>query len=612
MDPSLNLNMDDWLVNQVVIRVPWEDEGFGPGPRGEYLDVVDIDPASGLFYPPVNLNDLNLVAQDGLPPDEGNPQFHQQLVYAVAMATINRFERALGRCALWAPHNPDGDETEASFVRRLRIYPHAMREANAYYSPIKKALLFGYFPARPVDQTAMLPNGIVFTCLSHDVVAHETTHALLDGLQRLYIEPSNPDVLAFHEGFADLIALFQHFTYPEVLRSQISKTRGDLAAESLLSQVALQFGQATGERGALRSAIGKPDPAAYQTQFEPHKRGALLVAAVFDAFLVIYKSRIAPIIRLATGGTGIIPAGALPSDLVERLADEGAKVAGHVLSICIRALDYLPPMDPTFGEYLRALITADVDLVPDDPHNYRIGFIEAFRRYAIYPRDVRNLSVESLLWNEPDAAVQEILTKVIRGIHLADNMARDWVTTSNRQHVYIHSLSSRKYLQKFIDQLANDPQNEKLLRNLWLCVGQNAPKTIVPAKPGQTLLDVLSIRPAHRISNSGDALTDLVVSIHQRRYGYFDEEKQAAADKNGPPDNRPDFITYGGCTLLVDLNSLKVRFAIGKRVESERRLKAQRKYLSDRSRGLLSGTYYARAAAGEEPDEPLALIHGGV
>ena len=31
-------------------------------------------------------------------------------------------------------------------MRRLRIYPHALRDRNAYYSPAKKALLFGYFP----------------------------------------------------------------------------------------------------------------------------------------------------------------------------------------------------------------------------------------------------------------------------------------------------------------------------------------------------------------------------------------------------------------------------------------------------------------------------------
>jgi len=47
--------------------------------------------------------------------------------------------------------------------------------------------------------------------------------------------------------------------------------------------------------------------------------------------------------------------------------------------MCIRALDYCPPVDITFGDYLRALITADVDLVPGDEHHYRVAIIEAFR-----------------------------------------------------------------------------------------------------------------------------------------------------------------------------------------------------------------------------------------
>src|SRR5262245_36607033 len=57
---------------------------------------------------------------------------------------------------------------------------------------------------------------MVFTCLSHNVIAHEMTHAVLDGMGLPHFtDPSNPDVLAFHEGFADLVALLQQFAYPD-------------------------------------------------------------------------------------------------------------------------------------------------------------------------------------------------------------------------------------------------------------------------------------------------------------------------------------------------------------------------------------------------------------
>ena len=110
------------------------------------------------------------------------------------------------------------------------------------------------------------------------------------------------------------------------------------------------------------------------------------------------------------GGTGVLPSGAIHPDLVKRLADEAAKSASHVLSMCIRALDYLPPVDVTFFEYLRALITADFDLVRDDRHNYRVAFVEAFRRRGIYPTNLydpssdkpRTLSVDTLRWQGLD------------------------------------------------------------------------------------------------------------------------------------------------------------------------------------------------------------------
>ena len=66
----------------------------------------------------------------------------------------------------------------------------------------------------------------------------------------------------------------------------------------------------------------------------------------------------------------MLAAGAIHPDLVNRLAYEAAKAAHHVLNMCIRALDYCPPVEITFGDYLRALITEDAELVPEDERGY--------------------------------------------------------------------------------------------------------------------------------------------------------------------------------------------------------------------------------------------------
>jgi hypothetical protein len=100
-DPHASTKLDTVGFNMATIELPWEDDVL-PGPVNEYLEVIDIDPVSGQFYEPVDLNNAYLLAQDGLPPSEGNPRFHQQMVFAVAMTTIRAFERALGRKVFWS------------------------------------------------------------------------------------------------------------------------------------------------------------------------------------------------------------------------------------------------------------------------------------------------------------------------------------------------------------------------------------------------------------------------------------------------------------------------------------------------------------------------------
>ncbi|MCB0582583.1 MAG: hypothetical protein KDD10_25115 [Phaeodactylibacter sp.] len=609
-DPSLSIVLETSLINEIIFEVEWEGfegEPLRPGPTGEYLEVIDYDPASHCFYEPLDLNNPYILAQDGLAPAEGNPQFHQQMVYAVAMTTIQNFERALGRRAMWAPLAREGDDPV--FIKRLRIYPHALRQSNAYYSATKKALLFGYFPASPRSSGIHIPGGTVFTCLSHDIIAHETTHALLDGMHQRFIEPVHPDNLAFHEAFADIVALFQHFTFQEVLENQIAKTRGDLSSQSLLGQLAQQFGLAIGNYGALRNAIGeanpetgqweliKPDPNAYFNTEEPHDRGAILVGAVFDAFLSIYNKRVADYKRIASQGTGILQEGDLHPDLVRRLAKEASKAAQHILTMCIRALDYCPPNEISFGDYLRAIITADYDLVPVDNMGYRVAFIEAFKRRGIYPRNVRSMSVDSLRWKMPNelafadtaiATQSEDFQKVIR--ELQSDTIEAALIQSREQAFAFGLLIAKKFKEKI--------SRETIRNNRWfrevsgLDLSKKDPENNTSGlkldKNGYPEFEVHSVRLSVRTGPSSNTLDQLILTVSQEK-------------ENLLPGS---YKFRGGATLVIDWKNLILKYAIKRRIDDDKRVDEQRDYLKNHIGLSLRETYFGPAS-----DEPFMALH---
>jgi hypothetical protein len=631
-DPSLGTRLETSGINELTVEVTWEDD-LEKGPIGEYVEVVDADPASGMFYRPVDLNDRNLLAQDGVAPSESNPQFHQQMVYAVAMTTIRHFERALGRVSLWADRRiTAGGDIRDQFVRRLRIYPHALRDRNAYYSPAKKALLFGYFPVTSRDKNNT-PGTLVFTCLSHDIVAHEVTHALLDGLHPRFNESSNPDVLAFHEAFADIVALFQHFSYPTVLESQIRRTRGNLSTENLLAQLAQQFGQATGRGAALRDALGgisektgqweirTPDPTALDQTLGPHARGSILVAAVFRAFLLMYRAKTADLFRIASQGTGNLPEGDIHPDLTRRLASEASTVAERILQMCIRALDYCAPVGITFGDFLRAVVTADIEYSPGDKSGYRVVFIESFREWGIYPRGISSLGLDTLAWPRGEDVESDIRDQheKLQAERVAEateqaNQAAPPASTETKQVGMSAQLTAERVvagmyrdrygmqkqlqhptktlqtnLQRFIGELVQNWnlesdrfvvwQNMERARGAlhkWLYSGDSsrdwatvfglvidaadAPPTVYRGRDGQPTVEIHSVRPALRRTIDGSIKTDLVIEITQRRHGYFKrEDQQYHDDPTLDSTQKPDFIFRAGATVLIDPRSSVVR-----------------------------------------------------
>jgi hypothetical protein len=621
-DPSLSLSVDTAFINNIVYRVPWEKD-LGDGPVGEYLEVIDYDPTIKKYYKSVNLNNINILAQDGLEPSETNPQFHQQMVYAVAMTTIKNFEGALGRKVIWASRRVSDKRYEV-YVPKLRIYPHAMRDANAYYSPQKKALLFGYFESNPADSVLHMPNSYVFTCLSHDIIAHEVTHAILDGMYPAYAEASNPDVLAFHEAFADIVALFQHFTFPEVLKHQIAKTRGDLAAQNLLGQLAQEFGSAIGKYGSLRDAIGKVDEKTkqwmpnsptgneYSKEMEPHARGSVLVSAVFEAFITIYKNRVKDLLRIATGGTGVLPQGELHPDLVNRLATEASKAAGHVLNMCIRALDYCPPVDITFGDYLRAIITADSDLVSNDNRDYRLAFIEAFRRRGIYPVGLKTFSVESLglkpseFVSNSTKQLFEIIVKFLREyrndvFYETDrekiyNKSKDYIGGTNfNPQAKILGLHNRITF-KFTDSREFEQLTGLVFNSRWKQLGIRTSDVYMNKQDGPSF-QIQNLRVVSRVGPQGNLVNQIIFSLVQRSGIEIknDESIMHFSPGYGVALKDNQFYLYGGCTMIFDLDSLELKYAVSKPLLNLTELK-RHQYRIDEERVMQQYNYQKEEA----------------
>jgi hypothetical protein len=400
-------------------------EKLEPGPVGNRFAVIDYDGTNKTFYKPIDLNDPKLLVGGGLAPSETDPRFHQQMVYAVASETLQRFEFALGRRIHWARVRKVDDNISVlqGSSRRLNLFPHAMCQANAFYSPDAHGILFGYFKAGRTQQGRNLPGQNVFTCLSHDIIAHETTHAIVDGIRGFFMEPTNIDVPAFHEAFADLAALFSHFAHKNILLDTLQKTGGRLfefqlrpeaqangdakatviqaqiAKANPLIQLAMQFGEASGMRGGLRSALGTPPNSDdINVKIEPHDRGSILVAAVFDAYFTTYTRRTSDLFRIFRAGGGTVGQADIPMPLAERLAAEASRTAEQFFIICARALDYCPPVDVTFGDFLRAVLTADLDLRPEDPDGVRDAFMEAFRLRGIVAGEAASFSEESLFW----------------------------------------------------------------------------------------------------------------------------------------------------------------------------------------------------------------------
>ena len=330
-DPSLRTDLDAAVINRVTLEVPWED--LAPGPVGEYLEVVDVDPASQACYAPVDLNAPG-AARPGrpgavgggaaVPPADGLRRRHDHHPQLRARA---RPRAPCGRCArtsaagdgAYAPvaaaaHLParhargqrllqPGEEGAA-----LRLLPGRRRRRQ----PARAA------PCSPACRTTSSPTRPRTRCSTACTAASSSRRT----------RTSSPSTRRSPTWWR----CSSTSPTPRCCATRSARTRGDLGKQNLLAELAQQFGRAIGNRGALRNALttapedrGRP-PATPTT--EPHARGASWWRRCSTPSSPSTSGRIADLVRIATGGSGVLPDGEIHPDLVARMADEAAKTAG--------------------------------------------------------------------------------------------------------------------------------------------------------------------------------------------------------------------------------------------------------------------------------------------
>ena len=494
----------------LTTRVTLPAERLEAGPKGHRVHVVDFDTSADTFYRPRDGDPAGDAYRDATDIDKlvADPHFHQQNVYGVTMATLGLFERALGRPVSWAFDS-----------HQLKVAPHAFADANAFYSRASESLCFGYFAGHR--------GRTIHTCLSHDIIAHETTHALIDGLRGSYLHPSSSDQAAFHEGFSDVVALLTVLQSPELVSQSLagvvdrngrvppSQLTCDALAQNALLKLAEQFGDEIGEvRGhPLRHSVELPPSRRWlgDPEFdEPHRRGEILSAAMLRAFLDVWVARLEPM--------GLDRGLSFNRSVV---AEEGASAAKQLARVAVRALDYLPPVDLGFSDFLSGLLTADAQLFPDDTrYGYRACLRRAFASYGIEPASDE---AGEGMWCHPEA-------------------------------------DDFRYEGTHFELMRTDP--DTVYRFVW----ENRAALQLD---GDAYTRVTALRPSLRIGEDGCALRENVVEYVQTLKVWSNELKSIGIRKPDGMGSQQLVTLYGGGTLIFDEYG-RLKFHIGTGVASPR------------------------------------------
>ncbi len=389
-DPLVALENPILGIQEISVRL---EEGFSDGPTSSRIAVVDFNGDTqsltlpivwnetvGWFHKPLKDAQAKIDWIPDSPPDMRrrrktqklkdeykqfvsdtvkNPYFHQLNVWAIVQRVLEFYEepQALGRPVPWGF---DGN--------RLIIVPHAGYGENAFYDQNSKSLQFYYFG------DSQTPG---FTCLSHDIIAHETGHAILDGIRPRYNQLSSVQTGAFHEFIGDLTAILMALFNNDIRHFVAEQTQGKFGKADVLANIAEQFGKEVSQRKYLRTAYNDETMESVNKSLSPHYVSEVLTGAMFDILMGIAQTHLDKnTLDDSEEMSGSATKKVSPSQALWWAADRFRRVA-------IQPLDLLPPCDVQFSDYAKAVIRNDILTNPVDDQGYRAIMLKVFHERKI-------------------------------------------------------------------------------------------------------------------------------------------------------------------------------------------------------------------------------------